>query len=94
MIFWSGRRLRGFAALAANRQRIQEKIRDLCGRRDWKDWDGILTDWLQKLLQTRITLPDVSGQMSLAGLLPEDYQPELEFLFASHGATPENWMMP
>jgi len=80
---WAARE--GFAALAPHRQRMLYKIRDICERRNWKDWDEILTDWLQKLLRTRIALPDALGKISLAELLPEDYQPELAFLFASHG---------
>jgi exodeoxyribonuclease V beta subunit len=75
----------GFAALAFNRPRILKKVRDCCERRDWKDWEEILTDWLQKLLQLRITLPNASGKMSLAELSTDDFQPELEFMFASHG---------
>ena len=71
--------------MASHRQRIRRKIRDFCERRDLTDWDEVLTDWLQKLLQTRIRLPDASGEMTLAGLSKEDYQPELEFLLASHG---------
>ncbi|MBI5589028.1 MAG: exodeoxyribonuclease V subunit beta [Deltaproteobacteria bacterium] len=79
---WAARE--GFVVLAPNRSRILYKVRDFCERRDWKDWDEILTDWLQKLLRTRITLPDASGEMMLSGLSMEDYQAELEFLFASH----------
>jgi len=83
LLEWAARE--GFAALAPQRHRILYKIRDFCERRDWKDWDEILTDWLQKLLQTRIMLPDALSSMLLAELSLEDYQPELEFLFASHG---------
>jgi exodeoxyribonuclease V beta subunit len=82
LLEWAARE--GFASLAPNRQRIQNKIKDICERRDLKDWDEILTDWLQKLLQTPIMLPDALGQMTLAQLSKEDYQPELEFLFAAH----------
>jgi len=83
LLEWAARE--GFGALAPHRQRIRYKVRDFCERQNWKDWDEILTDWLQNLLQTRIPLPDASGKMTLAGLPMEDYQPELEFLFASHG---------
>ncbi|MFH0998182.1 MAG: exodeoxyribonuclease V subunit beta [Pseudomonadota bacterium] len=83
LLEWAARE--GFAALAPHRQRMLYKIRDFCKRRDWNDWEEMLTDWLQKLLRTRITLPDASCEMTLADLLPEDYQPELEFLFAGHG---------
>jgi exodeoxyribonuclease V beta subunit len=80
---WAARE--GFAGLAPHRNRIHRKIKDFCEQRDWLVWDEILTDWLQKLLQTRIRLPGASGEMTLAGLSMADYQPELEFLFASHG---------
>jgi len=82
LLEWAARE--GFALLAPNRQRIHNKIKDICERRDLKDWDEILTDWLQKLLKTPIMLPEALGEMTLAQLSKEDYQPELEFLFAAH----------
>ncbi len=82
LLEWAARE--GFASLAPNRQRILNKIKDICERRDLKGWDEILTDWLQKLLQTPIMLPDALGEMTLAQLSKEDYQPELEFLFAAY----------
>ena len=85
LLEWAARE--GFGVLASHRPRIHRKVRESCERRDWRDWDEILTDWLQKLLQTRIALPDAPGPMTLAGLSRQDYQPELEFLFASHGVS-------
>jgi exodeoxyribonuclease V beta subunit len=75
----------GFAGLASRRKDIFGRISDLCRRRDWADWDEILTSWLEKLIQTPIRLPKDFGEMTLAGLSQEDCRSEMEFWFAGHG---------
>jgi exodeoxyribonuclease V beta subunit len=77
----------GFAGLASRRKDILSRISDLCRRRNWADWDEILTSWLEKLIQTPIRLPEDFGEMALAGLKQEDCLPEMEFWFAGHGVT-------
>jgi exodeoxyribonuclease V beta subunit len=44
----------------------------------------MLTDWLQRLLQTPLALPLNQGSIALARLTPEVCQAEMEFLFAAH----------
>jgi exodeoxyribonuclease V beta subunit len=76
--------IQGFAALADEPGRIEERVSILCRRRNWDDWSDVLTDWLRQLLQTPLGLPQNQGRIALAGLMPAQYQPELEFLFAAH----------
>ncbi|MBN1930726.1 MAG: exodeoxyribonuclease V subunit beta [Desulfobacterales bacterium] len=73
-----------FSELCRDRQCIYEKIDELCRHRDWENWTEMLTDWLQQLLQTPFKLPEEQGRVVLAQLAANDYQAEMEFLFAAH----------
>ena len=75
----------GFGSLARDRQRIVERLEPMCRRHGWEPWLNTLADWLQRLLQIPFSLPEGSPPVSLAQLATEEYQPELEFLFAAHG---------
>ncbi len=71
-----------FAELAADGQRLQREVDKRCQRRNWKQWSGVLADWLGALLTAPIIPGDGSG--SLADLRPDALQAELEFMFAIH----------
>ncbi len=74
----------GFDKLANDRQLVYDKLQRLCKPRGWDDWVEMLADWLQRLLQTPLIMPEDQGDVALAGLMAGNYQPELEFLFAAH----------
>ena len=74
----------GFDTLACDRERVRDQLQQSCKRRGWDPWVDMLTDWLQRLLQTPLVLPGDQGQLRLASLAAGDYQSELEFLFAAH----------
>jgi exodeoxyribonuclease V beta subunit len=74
----------GFARVAADRGRLREKIEAAVAWHGWREWTGTLTDWLQALLRTPLTLPGEGQATALAGLAPEACQAEMEFLFAAH----------
>ncbi len=79
----------GFADLVSRPKDIFGKIGDLCRRRNWKDWDEILAEWLLNLLQTPIQLMENSDDMPLmlAALSRQDCFPEMEFWLTGHGVT-------
>ncbi|WP_226051414.1 exodeoxyribonuclease V subunit beta [Dickeya chrysanthemi] len=79
LLEWAGET--GFAALAADRDRVEDQVARRCNRQGWTPWIPMLTDWLMALLRQPLTLPGSSGgAVSLAGLT--QYQVEMEFWFA------------
>lgn len=70
----------GFAALAAEPQRLREEIARRCQRRGLTAWIEPLGDWLVDLVRRPLDLGD-GAAVALAQLA--SYQPELEFWFAA-----------
>jgi exodeoxyribonuclease V beta subunit len=77
----------GFSDLASRRKDMFGKISDLCRRRNWQEWEDVLTDWLENLLRTPIRLSEDLGDMALAELSRSDCLPEMEFWFTGHGVS-------
>jgi exodeoxyribonuclease V beta subunit len=75
----------GFGTLGADRGVLPEKIAQLCKGRGWDAWTDVLTDWMHRLLQTPLPMPDGQPALTLADLTPNNYQAEMEFLYAAHG---------
>ncbi|SLM62885.1 exodeoxyribonuclease V subunit beta [Dickeya aquatica] len=78
LLEWAGRE--GFAALAADRERVADQVARRCNRQGWTVWIPLLTEWLMQQLSQPMTLPQ--GAFSLAEL--QHYQVEMEFWFALH----------
>ncbi|ANE77440.1 exodeoxyribonuclease V subunit beta [Dickeya solani] len=79
LLEWAGKE--GFAALAAERPRVEDQVARRCNRQGWTQWIPVLTDWLMALLSQPLALPTQPGSaVSLAGLT--QYQVEMEFWFA------------
>lgn len=74
----------GFAKPANDRQIVHDKLTEYCKPRGWEQWVDMLTDWFQQLLHTPLKLTADTEGMALADLTPDNYQAELEFLFAAH----------
>ncbi len=75
---------KGFSRLAAEPERLAERLELFCRRRDWGGWSGLLADWLGKVLAARLPLP-TGGFVALAELGLHDCRAELEFLFSAAG---------
>ncbi|OQY48464.1 MAG: exodeoxyribonuclease V subunit beta [Desulfobacteraceae bacterium 4572_87] len=80
----------GFGKVAHDRQWIQEQIEMRCHHSIWRNWVDALAQWFQGLLKTPFALPNQKRPMCLADLPPDRYQPELEFLFATHRVDTES----
>ncbi|QIZ51114.1 exodeoxyribonuclease V subunit beta [Dickeya zeae] len=79
LLEWAG--TEGFAALAADRTRVEDQVARRCNRQGWTPWIPMLTDWLMAQLNQPLALPaSPAGAVSLAGLT--QYQVEMEFWFA------------
>ena len=72
----------GFDRVVQDPAATREKIKSLCTRRGWDLWYDVLSDWLLKLLQTPLLLPENS--IILSGLGTDLCRAEMEFLFAAH----------
>lgn len=77
LLEWAGEE--GFAALAAQPEKIADQIGRRCNTRGWEPWIAPLTGWLTALLTQPLPLPD-GDTFTLAGLPP--YQVEMEFWFS------------
>jgi exodeoxyribonuclease V beta subunit len=77
LLEWAGDE--GFAALAAEPEKIADQIGRRCQTRGWEKWIPALTGWLTALLTQPLPLPDGEA-FTLAGLPP--YQVEMEFWFS------------
>jgi exodeoxyribonuclease V beta subunit len=69
--------------VAPDRALLREKIEAAGSWHGWQDWTDTLTDWLQRLLETPLSLPRDLGTLPLSRLDPESCQAEMEFLFAA-----------
>ncbi len=76
LLEWAARE--GFAALAAEPERLRRGVAGRCQRRGLGDWSAPLADWLARLLDTPLAVPEAEP-VRLAGLA--SCQPELEFWF-------------
>lgn len=74
----------GFDTSTHDPQLIYEKLQEFCAPRGWDEWVDMLADWFKRLLHTPLALPEHQGMVSLADLAADEYQSELEFLFAAH----------
>jgi exodeoxyribonuclease V beta subunit len=74
----------GFDTASRDPQLICRKLQEFCTPRGWDEWVDMLADWFRRLLRTPLALPENQGVVSLADLGADQYQPELEFLFAAH----------
>lgn len=72
----------GFDRVILDPAATRDKIKSLCIRRGWDLWSGVLSDWLLKLLQTPLLLPETA--ITLSGLGTDLCRAEMEFLFAAH----------
>ena len=72
----------GFDRVVQDPAATRDKIASLCSRRGWDAWSGVLCDWLLKLLQTRLHLPETF--LTLSDLGADQCRAEMEFLFAAH----------
>jgi len=71
----------GFAAIAADPERLRDTVARRCERRGWEASIDLLTHWLLVLLGTPLPLPD-GGSFALDSLDDASrYRAELEFLF-------------
>jgi exodeoxyribonuclease V beta subunit len=71
----------GFAAIAADPERLRDTVARRCERRGWEASIDLLTHWLLVLLRTPLPLPD-GGSFALDSLDDASrYRAELEFLF-------------
>jgi len=71
----------GFAAIAADPERLRDTVARRCERRGWEASIDLLTHWLLVLLRTPLPLPD-GGSFALDSLDEASrYRAELEFLF-------------
>ncbi|WP_150305016.1 exodeoxyribonuclease V subunit beta [Pseudomonas saliphila] len=73
--------MEGFDKLATA-SACEPLLRPRCVRRGWELWTAPLAEWLSGLIKRRWPLPETEA-LSLAGLAPEQYQVEMEFLFAA-----------
>jgi len=73
--------LTGFAKLAGDGELRTAMVATACERRGWQHWAPVVEQWLREILTLPLALPDVT--VSLAELPRQQYQPELEFWFAS-----------
>lgn len=74
----------GFATLECDRRQLYEKIAQLCKGRGWDPWTDVLFSWMHGLLRTSLPMPDMQSVLTLADLTPDEYQAEMEFLYAAH----------
>lgn len=72
----------GFDRVVQDTAATRDKIESLCSRRGWDAWSNVLFDWLFKLLQTPLHLPETT--LTLSGLGADQCRAEMEFLFAAH----------
>lgn len=72
----------GFDRVVEEPAATRDKIKTLCSRRGWNLWSDVLSDWLLRLLQTPLMLPEAS--VALSGLGKDLCRAEMEFLFAAH----------
>lgn len=73
----------GFAAIAADPERLRDMVARRCERRGWTAFIDLLASWLGVLLRTPMAMP-AGGPLALASLDdPSRYRAELEFLFES-----------
>lgn len=77
LLEWAGDE--GFAALAADPERIADQVARRCNTRGWEKWIVPLTGWLTALLTQPLPLPG-GNTFNLAELPP--YQVEMEFWFS------------
>lgn len=74
----------GFAEVAADPAGLRDLIARRCHSRGWDAWVGVLHDWLLRILQTPLPLPDPANPPRLRDLIR--YQAEMEFWFEAHHA--------
>ena len=72
----------GFDRVVRDSAATRDKLESLCSRRGWGPWSGVLFDWLLKLVQTPLHLPETT--FTLSGLGADQCRAEMEFLFAAH----------
>ncbi len=72
----------GFDRVAQDTSVTRDKVNDLCIRRGWDSWSGVLSKWLMELIQ--IPLPLQGDFMALSDLGTQHCKAEMEFLFAAH----------
>ena len=72
----------GFDRVVRDPAHSRDKIASLCSRRGWDAWSNVLFDWLLKLLQTPLHLPETT--LALSGLGADRCRAEMEFLFEAH----------
>jgi exodeoxyribonuclease V beta subunit len=72
----------GFNRVVQDTDVTKDKIKNLCTRRGWDLWSDVLSNWLLRLLQTPLLLPETS--ITLSGLGADLCRAEMEFLFAAH----------
>ncbi|WP_185268696.1 exodeoxyribonuclease V subunit beta [Halopseudomonas xiamenensis] len=70
----------GFARMS-DPAMCRERLYPRCQRRGWGQWSDCLAQWLSQLLQRPGLVP--GSELSLAGLAPQQYQVEMEFLFSA-----------
>ncbi|QIB50781.1 exodeoxyribonuclease V subunit beta [Pseudomonas sp. OIL-1] len=73
--------MEGFSKLATA-SACEQLLRPRCVRRGWEQWVTPLAEWLSGLINRPWPLAGTE-KLSLAGLEPEQYQAEMEFLFAA-----------
>ena len=61
---------------------VEDAIARRCNRRGWSGWIPTLSDWLQHLIQTPLSVGHDQAPVTLQNLT--HYQVEMEFWFASH----------
>ncbi len=81
--------IQGFDRVASDRGTTLKQVTQLCQRRGWEEWTGVLTDWLTDLVRVELTLPGLTMQagktMKLSELAQDLCKAEMEFMFAAHG---------
>ncbi|WP_373052315.1 exodeoxyribonuclease V subunit beta [Thioalkalivibrio sp.] len=77
LLEWAARE--GFAAVAAEPERLRDTVARRCRRRGWEHWVEPVTAWLGRLLDAPLDLPGTDEPLRLSRLAA--CQPELEFWF-------------
>lgn len=75
----------GFANLTGDDKRRRQLVGNACQRGDWSGWSDTVDRWLLRLLNSPLAV-EQDATVCLAHLSKRDYQPELEFWFASQQA--------
>ncbi|AHE97046.1 exodeoxyribonuclease V subunit beta [Thioalkalivibrio paradoxus ARh 1] len=80
LLEWAARE--GFGAVAQDPARLRDVVARRCRRRNWEHWVDPVSDWLARLLDAPLALPEADRPARLRELAV--FQPELEFWFETH----------